>query len=106
MRRLLSCGRAFLNLSPCSGAPCSAPTAFLFLLPHNSCGMWVGKSFGNDPMLIATNEAFRYLSGLLHLRSHSQLPPGTRIQEQNAQERGPLNLSLRRGPRKRDSSER
>jgi hypothetical protein len=25
-------------------------------------GMWVGKSFGNDPMLIATNEAFRYLS--------------------------------------------
>jgi hypothetical protein len=48
--------------------------------------MWVGKSFGNDPMLIATNEAFRYLSGLLHLRSYSQLPPGTRIQEQNAQE--------------------
>jgi hypothetical protein len=52
----------------------------------NGCRMWVGKSFGNDPILIATNEAFRYLSELLHPRLHSQLPPGTRIQEQNAQE--------------------
>ncbi len=28
----------------------------------NGSGMWVGKSFRNDPMLIVTNEAFRYLS--------------------------------------------
>jgi hypothetical protein len=28
----------------------------------NGCGMWVGKSLGNDAMLIAANEAFRYLS--------------------------------------------
>jgi hypothetical protein len=43
----------FSSTSPYNPAPNVA---------DNGSGMWVSKSFGNDAMWIATNEAFRYLS--------------------------------------------
>jgi hypothetical protein len=69
-------GRDWRTVSTSCGVygTAAAGVAVQVKIEDNGCGMWVGKSFGNDPMLIATNEAFRYLSGLLHLRLHSQLP--------------------------------